>query len=518
MININQLKLHITHTNDDLLLAIKKASRLESLTMDRVTILRKSIDARKKDDIHFVYNVAIDYDNEKKFSPNIKKAKEGTKRPIVVGFGPAGLFASYILAINGLKPIILERGKSIDERIKDVKKFFDTMELDENSNVSFGEGGAGAFSDGKLNTNNKDRLGIYRFVLETFVKYGADKSILYENNPHIGTDKLTGIIKNMRDDIISLGAEIRYNTIFSYDDYKEEALSGTPIILAIGNSARDTFRDLLKNGFDLKAKAFAVGFRVAHKQKMIDKNQYGKFSKYCKTAFDDTNSKSDENKATLPPATYKLTYDCKNGHSIYSFCMCPGGYIINSSNYKNMLSINGMSYNDRAGMYANSAIVETIKPEELNIHQLKNANNENPLICLEFQELVEKEAFALNEGYIPYSGDTDDTENIFKGKAKKNEDIVNIYEKFNLHFSIKNDIEKALKHFEKILPGFDNEKVVVAGVETRTSSPVMLARDDKYMCNVKNFYPCGEGLGHGGGIMSCAVDGIMVAESIVKSL
>ena len=514
---VNQIKLNIEHSYDDLLSKVAKVLHIKvsDINKDRFKILRKSIDARDKSHIIYVYNVAVDYEDDDKFSSIINESsnlkKEGI-RPIVVGFGPAGLFASYVFAVNGLKPIIMERGKSLDDRKKDVEKFFKTLELDENSNVSFGEGGAGAFSDGKLNTNNKDKTGVYKFVLETFVKFGADTKILYENLPHIGTDKLTVIIRNMRDEIVRLGGEIRYSTKFTYDEYKKYADDGIPIILAIGNSSRDTFRDLIKNGFDIKAKAFAVGFRVAHRQKIINEAQYGEMSRL------------------LPPATYKLTYDAKNGHSVYSFCMCPGGYIINSSNYKGYLAINGMSYNDRAGIFANSAIVETIKPEELlganSAENLDNVNGISPLIGIAFQEKVEKLAYDLHSGYIPYYVANQNDNNfvngkclendVFKGLAKYDENIVDIYEKLGLNFSIKDDILSALKHFSKIIPGF-YDSVLIAGVETRTSSPVSLERDDNFMCNKRHFYPCGEGLGHGGGILSSAADGVNVALSIIKN-
>lgn len=397
------------------------------------------------------------------------------------------------------------------------------MILDENSNICFGEGGAGAFSDGKLNTNNKDKTGVYKFVLETFVKYGASDSILYENLPHIGTDKLIDVIGNIRNDIVNKGGEIRYNTKFTYDEYKDYALKGIPIILAVGNSSRDTFRDLIKNGFDLKPKAFAIGYRVAHKQCLINKIQYG-------DAAAEYYQNDDVNKNILPPATYKLVYDVGNGHSVYSFCMCPGGYIINSSNFNGYLSINGMSYNDRAGKYANSAIVETIKPSDLGI-------NVSATDIIEFQERIEKMAFEIENGYIPYNTmkvlenedrpsnkdiRTNNYENelidIFKGQAKNSEKLKQIYDSLDLDFNINNDIREALIYFNKIMPGFYSEYPIIAGVETRTSSPILLDRDEQYMCNINNFYPCGEGLGHGGGILSCAADGVNVALRIINNI
>lgn len=498
---VNQIKLNINHTYDDLInqviniLHIKK----EKLNLDKFVILKKSIDARNKNDIKFVYNVAVDFDDKNKFNPIINDCKT-SKKVFIIGFGPAGIFAAYILALNGIKPIVIERGKSIDDRIKDVDEFFkDVNSLNENSNVCFGEGGAGAFSDGKLNTNNKDRQGIYKFILETFVKFGASPEIIYENFPHIGTDKLINIIKNIRDEIIKLGGEVKYNIKFTYDEYKNYARENIPIILAIGNSSRDTFRDLIKNGFNVKPKPIAVGFRIAHKQKLINEAQYG--DKY----------------SFLPPAIYKLTYDVKNGHSVYSFCMCPGGYIINSSNFKGYLSINGMSYSDRRGEFANSAIVETITIDD--VKESLETNSITAIQMIEFQEIIEKKAYEIEKGCIPYFSKNIDIkrEDVFKGISKYNEKIFDIYENIGFKFSIKNDIMNAIEHFNKIIKGF-NDNFIIAGVETRTSSPVSLDRNEKYMCNIKNFYPCGEGLGHGGGIISSAADGVKVALYIVKNL
>ena len=542
MYRLNQIKLNINHDEKDLKARIAKIIKVsvDDIEWSTLTILHRSIDARDKSNILFVYNVAFDFVEASKnagadfkrqqikqaaqllenyepiiFNPIVgaSSTRLSVPRPVVVGFGPAGIFASYIFALNGLKPIIVERGKSLDERIKDVEKFFETMELDEESNVCFGEGGAGAFSDGKLNTNNKDKTGIYHFILETFVKFGADERILYENMPHIGTDKLVDVIKNIRYEIIKLGGEIHYNTKFVFENgLAKLAPTNAPVILAIGNSSRDTFRELIANGFDLKPKPFAIGYRIAHRQEMINESQYGGARK--------TRPYVDK----LGPATYKLTYDVGNGHSVYSFCMCPGGYIINSSNYNGMLSINGMSYNDRSGKYANSAIVETITPEDV----LGSYNS--PARMIEFQEMIEKRVFELEKGFIPYvtsEGSDICPEDVFKGQAKYSEKLKTVFDDLGLKFNINEDIEKALKHFNKIIPGFYSgsqssplqvgAQFIIAGVETRTSSPVKLDRDENYMCNVTNYYPCGEGLGHGGGIISCAADGVKVAKKIIET-
>lgn len=501
MYKLNQVKLNIKHSELDLR---KKVSHMLKINVDDINwstfiILHKSIDARDKKNICYVYNVAFELNKSSVknlnldsyepvvFDPVVSKGKLAV-RPIVVGFGPAGIFASYIFALNGLKPIIYERGKKLSDRIKDTQKFFDTMELDEESNVCFGEGGAGAFSDGKLNTNNKDKTGVYRFILDTLVKFGASENILYENMPHIGTDKLTSVIENIRNEILRLGGEIHYSTKWKYS----KEIKDTPVVLAIGNSARDTFRDLHDNGFALKEKTIAVGYRIAHEQKFINEIQYGS--------------------ANLPPAIYKLTYNLDKNRSVYSFCMCPGGYIINSSNTKGKLSINGMSYSDRGGLFANSAIVVTVRPEDVDGSMI------------EFQEKVEKKAYELENGFIPYTviGNNDiDVSKVFKGQARYVDEITSLYKNVGLKFDINECIKKGLDYFNKIMPGFYSSDIkrhiIIAGVETRTSSPVSLDRDNDYMCNIKNFYPCGEGLGHGGGIMSSAADGVNVALKVINS-
>ncbi len=567
MYRINQIKLNINHDEKKLLEKVAKIAGVKAsdIKLDTFTILRKSIDARDKNNILFVYNVAFELVDGKEcggltkyrpiiFDPIVRGShpkgtlshsarqarfvsarahsspvRGGSLRPVVVGCGPAGLFASYIFALNGLKPIVVERGKALEDRTRDVEKFFKTMELDENSNACFGEGGAGAFSDGKLNTNNKDHDGVYRFILETFVKFGADERILYESMPHIGTDKLVDVIKNMRNEIVRLGGEIHYNTrlifenglaVFAPTDGSADgiAVKDAPIVLAIGNSSRDTFRELYENGFDLKAKPIAVGYRIAHKQSFIDELQYG--GSHSSPVRE--NLQSSPVRDILGPATYKLTYDVGNGHAVYSFCMCPGGYIINSSNFKGYLSINGMSYNDRSGLYANSAIVETINPEDIrgsHSSPIRDGAHSSPLLMMEFQEMVEKKAYELEKGYIPYiTGDGKDInqDEIFKGQARYTKELMSVYEECGLKVDINRDIEMALNHFNNKMQGFyDTLQYVIAGVETRTSSPVKLDRDENYMCNVKNFYPCGEGLGHGGGIMSSAADGVRVAMKVM---
>ena len=534
MIRINQIKLNIFHTDLEFK---KKISNILKLNINIINnsyihILSKSIDARDKNNLKFSYNVLISFNEKidetkllKKinnnnvvrytnqiFNPVILNKKTPDYPPIVVGFGPAGIFATYILTLNGIKPIVIERGKPIEERVKDVEDFLLNNTLNKNSNVCFGEGGAGTFSDGKLNTGNKDKLGYIDFILKTFVKFGADKNILYDYLPHIGTDKLRNIIINIRNRVIELGATIKYNTTFTYNDYKNYK---GKIILAIGNSSRDTYRDLLSNGFNLKRKPFAIGYRFIHKQSLVNEAIYG------------TNDEKVIN--ILGNATYKLTHKIDDNHSVYSFCMCPGGYIINSSTNIRHLSINGMSYHDRNGLYANSAIVENINNEDF--------LDDNVLLGLELQEKLEEDTFKLNKSYIPYCffkdlknsyNDLKNNSNInfnsnlaFFNKAIYNKDVIKILDKDNLkefiNLDINNDIYKSVNYYNKIIKGFSNDEVVISAVETKTSAPLKLDRDENLMCNVKNFHPCGEGFGYGGGIISSAIDGIKVALKIMEA-
>lgn len=551
MLRINEVKLKVVADKDDIISKVAKILNVKKSDIKALKLLKRSIDAREKmrssknKELIFSYNVVVGLisnnmeedilsknikgvsrHDPKVFEPklNIDKEKFKDIRPIIVGFGPAGLFAAYIFTMNGVKPIIYERGNSIEERVKDVMDFIGGGDIKVNSNISFGEGGAGTFSDGKLYTNNKDKDGIGRFILETFVKYGASDTILYDAHPHIGTDKLRNIIINMRNGIVKLGAEIHFNTKvkFSDNDYdiddKDENIKtinikdirgDNPVLIAVGNSARDTYRELVDSKFDLKSKTFAMGFRIAVPQTVIDNSQYGKIT--------------DKEKKVLGPAIFKLVNHISDDRSMYTFCMCPGGYIVNSSSYKNMLSINGMSYNDRKARYANTAIIENILIKD----------NDDPLCGVKIQEEIERKAYEMGKGKIPaalykdaLNGNKDllektmDTlpypEEVFKGKVSYVPEIINIYDDLKLPYSIKEDFINAMEKFNEIIKGLISDDTVIAGVETRTSSTVSLERDENYMCNVKGFYPCGEGLGHGGGIISAAIDGIKVATAILS--
>ena len=408
MIRINQIKLNINANFDTIYQKISKILKIstDAINKDNIKILKKSIDLRDKNNICYVYNIAVDVDNEenilftnkdnnvskyidnniidfnKHYNINIKEMN----RPIIIGFGPAGMFCAYVLALNGLKPIILERGKEYNERFENVNQFLENGRLDENSNISFGEGGAGTFSDGKLNTNNNDKDGLMQFVLYTFVKFGADKKILYENNSHIGTDLLKTIIQNLRKEIISLGSEVRFNYKWSYNDDINQFYH-SPKILCIGNSARDTFYDLYKNGFDIKSKSIAMGFRVAHKQDIINEYQY-----------------NNKNIAiTLGNATYKLVHK-HNNKSIYSFCTCPGGYIINSSNFDYYTSvpthkskIKKRGYDQTRLIAVNAADLYKCKYKKLLI-QYKSNKSQKGLSAKERRKNV-KDIYKISEKY-----------------------------------------------------------------------------------------------------------------------
>lgn len=522
MIKIRQIKIEVTKSNEDnLLKSISKKLKTDISNIENYTIEKLSIDARNKEEIYYVYEVNVNVKNEKEIlSKNtnsdvtlteLKKYEIKEKgdlklnnRPVIVGSGPSGLFAAYILAEEGYKPIIIERGENIEKRVESVETFWKIGKLNQNSNVQFGEGGAGTFSDGKLNTLIKDEFCRGKKVFETFIENGANEDILYSYKPHIGTNLLRVVIKNMREKIIKMGGVFRYNTCLTdiiYDNNnlkqievnKNELIDCEVLVLAIGHSARDTFY-MLNNKLNMEAKPFAVGVRVVHKQSMIDESQFGK--KY---------------KDILSPATYKLTYN-NSSRGVYSFCMCPGGYIVNASSEQNMLAINGMSNHERESGFANSAIVVTITPDDF---------GKNPLDGIEYQRNLEKKAYELGDGKIPIQLLKDFKENkisislgninpIFKGDYN----FANLNELLPTYIS--DSIKEAFESFGKKIKNFDDDDTVLAGVESRTSSPVRILRNDLFESNIKGIYPSGEGAGYAGGITSAAIDGIKVAEAIIK--
>ncbi len=530
MIRINQIKLKYNHNEKDLIIKIADALKIRrdriSDEMLSYSIVKKSIDAREKPDFKFVYSVNVVLKNEgmlKKsvFNNNISYAKEekyefvptGSKslnnRPVIVGFGPAGIFCGYFLAKAGYKPLIIERGKCVEERTSDVKAFWDGESLNTESNVQFGEGGAGTFSDGKLNTLVKDKLCRNKLVLETLVEFGAKESILYENKPHIGTDKLSEIVAKIRNEIIKLGGEVLFNRkltdIFTENNRLvgievngNERIDTDIMVLAIGHSARDTFYMLNSNGIDMEPKSFAVGVRLEHPQIIIDENMYG----MDHNAFE-----------AIEAAEYKVTHTAANGRGVYSFCMCPGGYVVNASSEEGRIAVNGMSYSDRAGMNANSAIIVAVNPRDY--------GSTDSLSAVEFQRTLEERAFKEGKGNIPIQLFGDFCEN--KVSSKLGEVLPQIkgkYEFGNIRNILPEDVNQSLiegiNAFGKKINGFDRKDAVMSAVESRTSSPVRIHRNDDFMANISGIYPCGEGAGYAGGITSAAMDGIRVFEAIAK--
>ena len=517
MIRVRQVKVHVDSTN----IVKKIASKLNIKETDikNYKIIKESIDARDKNNLFYIYEVDVDVLNEdiilkNNNSNDILKSEiidykidvTGSnilnKRPIIVGSGPAGLFCAYYLAKLGYKPIIIERGEEVEKRIKSVEEFWNNNKLNINSNVQFGEGGAGTFSDGKLNTLVKDKLGRKDEVLKIFVENGADPSILYKNKPHIGTDILMKIVKNMRDKIINWGGIYRFNTTLTNINIENNKLKSIVVndneiietdilILAIGHSARDTFKMLYDKKIKMSPKPFALGIRIMHPQEMINLNQYG------------TNK--------LGSADYKLTYNTTNNRGVYSFCMCPGGYVVNASSENNRLAINGMSYSTRDSGVANSAIVVTVSPSDYGI---------NPLDGIEFQRKLEEKAYNIGNGSIPVQLYGDYKNNKISNKFNFDPCIKGNYSFSNINDIFPNYINEALKeaidNFDHKIKGFNREDSVIAAIESRTSSPVRIERDELFESNIKGIYPIGEGAGYAGGITTSAIDGLKVVEIISK--
>lgn len=525
MIRISQIKLPVSHTKQDLVHEICKKLKCNENEFE-YKLSKKSIDARKREGLQYIYSVDVRLlkrkeENLKIKSPNISIFKEEYYQmpllkkemdsPVIVGAGPAGLFCGLILARAGAKPILLEQGEPVEKRTKTVEEFWKHSKLTLHSNVQFGEGGAGTFSDGKLNTVVKDKYKRQTFVLNTFVEHGAKEEILYLNKPHVGTDALIKIVKSIREEIISLGGQVRFEskvTDFTIQEGKithltineNETIPCSKLVLAIGHSARDTFFLCQRKGLPMIQKSFAVGLRVEHDAKMIQKARYG----------------DSKEAMQLPAADYKLTHQAKNGRGVFSFCMCPGGYVVNSSSSENMLSVNGMSYSNRDAKNSNSAIVVTVNPEDF--------DSKDPLAGVLFQQKWEKAAFLAggNDFSIPVQRFYDfEHKKITTGFSDFTPCI-----KGKFSFGLLNDclppyvinaIIEGMNEFGTQIPGFNHPETILSGVETRTSSPVRILRDDSFQSNIQGIYPCGEGAGYAGGITSAAIDGIKVAEAILQS-
>ena len=513
MIKITNIKIKADLSDDELFEKIYKKYKINKNDVTERRIIKKSIDARNKADIFYNYSVELECKNENKIkNVQIVKKEEpfkiivnrkSSKRPVIIGAGPAGLFSALTLAQNGIKPIIIEQGKTVDERKKDVEEFQKTGKLNTLSNVQFGEGGAGTFSDGKLTSGIHNPL--CKIVLKEFYNFGAPKQILYINKPHIGTDNLINIIRNMRNEIIKLGGEFLFNekvTDFEFENSKVTAvicgkrIETDTVILAIGHSARSTFEKLYEKGVKMEKKNFSIGVRIEHKQSMINKSQYGEITKL-----------------KLPPAEYKMAYHGEN-RSCYTFCMCPGGTVIASSSEPETIVTNGMSVYARNGENANSAVLVNVTPNDF--------KGESPLEGMYFQKDLEQKAFKLGgSNYNAPIQRFEDFENNVKSTHigeikptyKPGVTLSNLNE--ILPDFISKTLVEGIKYFDKSIKGFAHPDAILTGVETRSSSPVQITRNENKQSNIKGLYPCGEGAGYAGGIMSAAVDGIKCAIAVL---
>ena len=502
---INDIRLPFTHTNEQLENKIRQKSGLKNIY--RYNIKRKSIDARNKKNILYVYSVEAfakkeEYIEKKILFDEIKDTNS-KNRPVIAGAGPAGLFCGLYLAKAGLRPILLERGKEVSQREEDVENFKSNRILDENSNIQFGEGGAGTFSDGKLNTGVSGTIA--KEVLEVFARFGAGEEITYTAKPHIGTDVLRLVVENIRKEIIALGGEFRFNACLRDFDASGGSIKKVCadididtdcLVLAVGHSARDTFELVLNKGALMEPKPFSVGLRIEHPQSLINNSQYGMEHKL------------------LPAADYKLSCHLPSGRGVYTFCMCPGGYVVGATSEKNKVVTNGMSYRARDGKNANSALLVSVTPDDF-----KNG----VLSGVEFQRKIEKNAF--DEGGENYDapcqllGDfmKNQTSDSF-GKVEptcfpgvKKSDLTKVLPDF-----VCDGLKAAIPVMAQKIKDFDLYDAVLTAPETRSSSPVRILRNEDFESNIKGLYPVGEGAGYAGGITSSAADGIKVALKIIE--
>lgn len=528
MIRVNDIALPLGYNDEDLIRLTAKELNCKASDISSVKLVKRSVDARKKSNVHFKASVQLNIKNEQKYikkypSNKLSVVTESTytvkpslpkkHRPVVVGFGPAGMFAALTLAQSGLKPIVLERGSDCDNRIKAVEAFHNNRIIDENSNIQFGEGGAGTFSDGKLTTGIRDiRI---RHVFKTFVEFGAPEEILWLAKPHIGTDILRNVIKNIRCEVIRLGGEVIFNARFT--DYnikngkvtsvvyekngKTEETETDSIILAIGHSARDTFEMLDNKNVDMSQKNFAMGVRVEHLQSEVNKSLYGEF----------------HNHPALSSADYKYVVHLPNGRSVYTFCMCPGGYVVGATSEKNSVVTNGMSLFSRNGVNANSALLVNTEP--------KDFGSDYVLAGMELQRKIEKAAFVA--GGSNYNAPVSLVGDFLKGtKSSSFGSIQPTYtpgtafakpEEYLPGF-ICNALREGIPLIAQKANFFSAEDAILTGPETRSSSPVRINRNEKLMSlSVEGLYPCGEGAGYAGGIVSAAVDGIKCSEAVIEN-
>lgn len=514
---------------EDESLLLQKAANMLCVNKDEIQnlrIVRQSIDARDKNDIHFKYTLAVsfkdaadeirlaqkqavNYEEEEQQSPLIQGSKPLALRPVIAGAGPAGLFCALLLSEYGYAPLLIERGRDTDRRMQDFAALCQKGILDHESNVCFGEGGAGAFSDGKLTTRIKDKRA--NIVLERLLKAGAPKDILYSAKPHMGTENIRAAVKNIRNEIIANGGDVLFGTklnglileggglrgVTIANKGTEEKIKTELLVLATGHSARDTYAMLQQSGIAMQKKPFAMGLRIEHPREFIDRSQYGRFFDHPR----------------LGAAEYALTTRYEN-RGVYTFCMCPGGEVINASTEDKMTTVNGMSYYSRAQQNSNSAIVVTIGTDDL---------AEGALSGVDFQRKWERLCFDISHGA---GAPAQRAEDFIAGRVSKSfgavlPSVKPYAEAANLNAClpefVAQGIKKGLQDFSRRIKGFDMPDAVLTGVETRTSSPVTILRDESYEAlGFAGIYPCGEGAGHAGGIVSAAVDGIKIAQAIIQ--
>jgi uncharacterized FAD-dependent dehydrogenase len=503
-----------------------KKLKIKFKDIQTLRILKKSLDARRKDEIMFIYSVAVELQeymkdqlidgkdifeyNPEPYEEPVCGVEELHDRPIVIGSGPAGIFCGLLLAERGYKPLILERGKDVDARTKDIDTFWKSGVFHEESNVQFGEGGAGTFSDGKLTTRIKDSR--CDLVLQKFVEAGAPDEILYLNKPHIGTDILKKVVKNMRNQIIELGGEVRFSAKVTDIIIENNAAKGVvineteteyseTILAALGHSARDTYQMLFERGLSIVQKPFSIGVRIEHPQTMVDEVQYGKQARH----------------SALGAADYMLTYRSETtGRSAYSFCMCPGGMVVAAASEKGMIVTNGMSEFARDKQNANSAVVVSVSPEDF--------GSSHPLAGIEYQRTWERKAYEAGGG--DYKAPVQLVGDFLSGKSSTK--LGGVQPSYMPGVKLTNmqlclpdyvtaTLKEALKEFDKKIKGFARRDALITGVETRTSAPIRIVRKENMESeNIENFYPIGEGAGYAGGIISAAVDGIKAAERIIS--
>ncbi len=531
MIRLTEIRLPLTHEEGELREAIAKKLRIPAQQVLSFTLFKRGYDARKKNNIQLIYTLDVEVENEAELlatlsdDPHVRITPDMeykfvaqapadlTERPVVIGFGPCGLFAGLVLAQMGFKPIIVERGKEVRERTKDTFGFWRKRTLNPESNVQFGEGGAGTFSDGKLYSQVKDPNFYGRKVITEFVAAGAPEEIMYVSKPHIGTFKLVTMIEKMRATILELGGEIRFST--RVDDIHQqdgritgvtlsngEVLHSRHVVLAVGHSARDTFEMLYQRGVYMEAKPFSVGFRIEHKQSMIDEARFGPSAGH----------------PILGAADYKLVHHCKNGRTVYSFCMCPGGTVVAATSEEGRVVTNGMSQYSRAERNANSAIVVGIDPER--------DYPGDPLAGIRFQRELESGAYQL--GGANYDAPAQTIGDFLAGREPnalgdvepsftpgiKLTDLSKALPAFAIEA-----IREAIPAFDRQIKGFASDDGLLTGVETRTSSPICIKRGKDFQSiNLQGFYPAGEGAGYAGGILSAGIDGIKVAEAVARDM